>query len=338
MSAPVTPHPLLSIRNLTTSFRVDGEWRSVVENLSFDVGAGETVAVVGESGSGKSVTALSAMRLLPQANSRTEGEILFGGHNLLTLPEEQMRHLRGNELAMIFQEPMTSLNPVLTIGFQIGETLKYHRGLDPQAARAESLRILERVRIPGAARRLDDYPNQLSGGMRQRVMIAMSLACRPHLLIADEPTTALDVTIQAQILDLLMSIQRDNGMGLVLITHDMGVVAETAQRVVVQYAGQQVEMQETVGLFRQPRHPYTAALLAALPERAAVKGVLPSIPGVVPGQFDKPVGCLFSPRCAFATALCKTTPPKACDAAHGHALCHTPLNDGQPVTITGGAA
>ena len=255
MSAPVTPHPLLSIRNLTTSFRVDGEWRSVVENLSFDVGAGETVAVVGESGSGKSVTALSAMRLLPQANSRTEGEILFGGHNLLTLPEEQMRHLRGNELAMIFQEPMTSLNPVLTIGFQIGETLKYHRGLDPQAARAESLRILERVRIPGAARRLDDYPHQLSGGMRQRVMIAMSLACRPHLLIADEPTTALDVTIQAEILELIKLLQEEEGMAVIFITHDMGIVAETADRVVVMLKGKKVEEGETAALFRAPQHP-----------------------------------------------------------------------------------
>ena len=274
MSAPVTPHPLLSIRNLTTSFRVDGEWRSVVENLSFDVGAGETVAVVGESGSGKSVTALSAMRLLPQANSRTEGEILFGGHNLLTLPEEQMRHLRGNELAMIFQEPMTSLNPVLTIGFQIGETLKYHRGLDPQAARAESLRILERVRIPGAARRLDDYPHQLSGGMRQRVMIAMSLACRPQLLIADEPTTALDVTIQAEILELIKLLQEEEGMAVIFITHDMGIVAETADRVVVMLKGKKVEEGQTAALFRAPQHPYSRALLAAVPRLGAMRDEL----------------------------------------------------------------
>ena len=271
MSAPLSPQPLLSIRNLTTSFRVDGEWRSVVENLSFDVGAGETVAVVGESGSGKSVTALSAMRLLPQANSRTEGEILFGGDNLLTLPEDRMRHLRGNELAMIFQEPMTSLNPVLTIGFQIGETLKYHRGLDPQAARAESLRILERVRIPGAARRLDDYPHQLSGGMRQRVMIAMSLACRPHLLIADEPTTALDVTIQAEILELIKLLQEEEGMAVIFITHDMGIVAETADRVVVMLKGKKVEEGQTAALFRAPQHPYSRALLAAVPRLGAMR-------------------------------------------------------------------
>jgi len=271
MSAPLSPQPLLSIRNLTTSFRVDGEWRSVVENLSFDVGAGETVAVVGESGSGKSVTALSAMRLLPQANSRTEGEILFGGDNLLILPEDRMRHLRGNELAMIFQEPMTSLNPVLTIGFQIGETLKYHRGLDPQAARAESLRILERVRIPGAARRLDDYPHQLSGGMRQRVMIAMSLACRPHLLIADEPTTALDVTIQAEILELIKLLQEEEGMAVIFITHDMGIVAETADRVVVMLKGKKVEEGQTAALFRAPQHPYSRALLAAVPRLGAMR-------------------------------------------------------------------
>jgi peptide/nickel transport system ATP-binding protein len=263
--------PLLSIRNLTTSFRVDGEWRSVVENLSFDVGAGETVAVVGESGSGKSVTALSTMRLLPQANSRTEGEILFGGHNLLTLPEDRMRQLRGNELAMIFQEPMTSLNPVLTIGFQIAETLKYHRGLDPDAARAESLRILERVRIPGAARRLDDYPHQLSGGMRQRVMIAMSLACRPHLLIADEPTTALDVTIQAEILELIKLLQEEEGMAVIFITHDMGIVAETADRVVVMLKGKKVEEGHTAPLFRAPQHPYSRALLAAVPRLGAMR-------------------------------------------------------------------
>jgi peptide/nickel transport system ATP-binding protein len=269
---------------------VDGEWRSVVENLSFDVGAGETVAVVGESGSGKSVTALSAMRLLPQANSRTEGEILFGGHNLLTLPEEQMRHLRGNELAMIFQEPMTSLNPVLTIGFQIGETLKYHRGLDPQAARAESLRILERVRIPGAARRLDDYPHQLSGGMRQRVMIAMSLACRPHLLIADEPTTALDVTIQAEILELIKLLQEEEGMAVIFITHDMGIVAETADRVVVMLKGKKVEEGETAALFRAPQHPYSRALLAAVPRLGAMRDeLLPKPFAIIDPQTGLPV-------------------------------------------------
>ena len=230
------------------------------------------------------------MRLLPQANSRTAGEILFGGHNLLTLPEEQMRHLRGNELAMIFQEPMTSLNPVLTIGFQIGETLKYHRGLDPQAARAESLRILERVRIPGAARRLDDYPHQLSGGMRQRVMIAMSLACRPHLLIADEPTTALDVTIQAEILELIKLLQEEEGMAVIFITHDMGIVAETADRVVVMLKGKKVEEGETAALFRAPQHPYSRALLAAVPRLGAMRDeLLPKPFAIIDPQTGLPV-------------------------------------------------
>jgi len=269
------PHPtgpVLSVRNLTTSFRVDGVWRSVVEDLSFDIGPRETVAIVGESGSGKSVTALSTMRLLPPANSRTAGEILFGGKNLLTLPEEEMRTLRGNRLAMIFQEPMTSLNPVLTIGFQIAEALMYHRGLDRAAAEAEALRILERVRIPAAASRLNDYPHRLSGGMRQRVMIAMSLACRPQLLIADEPTTALDVTIQAEILELIKMLQDEEGMSVAFITHDMGVVAEIADRVVVMLKGRKVEDGPTSQVFKAPREHYTRALLAAVPKLGTMKG------------------------------------------------------------------
>jgi dipeptide transport system ATP-binding protein len=329
---------LLEIRNLTVSFNTRSGPFLAVDGVNLTVDRNEVVSIVGESGSGKSVAMLAVMGLLPWTATITADVMRFEGLDLLTLSDSERRRTVRRDIAMIFQEPMTSLNPCFTVGFQIGESLKTHLGLDRAACRRRSIELLEAVGITDPERRLSAFPHQLSGGMSQRVMIAMALASKPKLLIADEPTTALDVTIQAQILDLLMSIQRDNGMGLVLITHDMGVVAETAQRVVVQYAGQQVEMQETVGLFRQPRHPYTAALLAALPERAAVKGVLPSIPGVVPGQFDKPVGCLFSPRCAFATALCKTTPPKACDAAHGHALCHTPLNDGQPVTITGGAA
>ena len=321
---------LLEIRNLTVSFNTSSGPFLAVDGVNLTVDRNEVVSIVGESGSGKSVAMLAVMGLLPWTATITADVMRFEGLDLLTLSDSERRRTVRRDIAMIFQEPMTSLNPCFTVGFQIGESLKTHLGLDRAACRRRSIELLEAVGITDPERRLSAFPHQLSGGM--------AWASKPKLLIADEPTTALDVTIQAQILDLLMSIQRDNGMGLVLITHDMGVVAETAQRVVVQYAGQQVEMQETVGLFRQPRHPYTAALLAALPERAAVKGVLPSIPGVVPGQFDKPVGCLFSPRCAFATALCKTTPPKACDAAHGHALCHTPLNDGQPVTITGGAA
>ncbi len=263
---------LLSIRDLTTSFRADGQWRDVVRHVSFDVRAGETLAIVGESGSGKSVTALSIMGLLPQANSRTTGEIRFDGRNLLSLPEEEMRQLRGNRLAMIFQEPMTSLNPVLTIGFQIAEALIYHRGLDRSAAAAETLRILERVRMPAAASRLDDYPHRLSGGMRQRVMIAMSLACRPRLLIADEPTTALDVTIQAEILELIKTLQREEAMAVVFITHDMGVVAEIADRVVVMLQGKKVEEGATPALFKNPQAPYTRALLAAVPRLGDMAG------------------------------------------------------------------
>ena len=329
---------LLEIRNLTVSFNTRSGPFLAVDGVNLTVDRNEVVSIVGESGSGKSVAMLAVMGLLPWTATITADVMRFEGLDLLSLSDRERRRTVRRDIAMIFQEPMTSLNPCFTVGFQIGESLKTHLGLDRSAIRRRSIELLEAVGITDPERRLSAFPHQLSGGMSQRVMIAMALASKPKLLIADEPTTALDVTIQAQILDLLMSIQRDNGMGLVLITHDMGVVAETAQRVVVQYAGQQVEMQDTVGLFRQPRHPYTAALLAALPERAAVKGVLPSIPGVVPGQFDKPVGCLFSPRCAFASALCKATPPKAADAAHAQALCHTPLQDGQPVTITGGAA
>ena len=231
------PGPVLAVRNLTTAFRVDGVWSAVVKGISFEIGPRETVAIVGESGSGKSVTALSIMGLLPAVNSRATGEILLEGRDLLRLPESAMRHVRGNLISMIFQEPMTSLNPVLTLGFQIAEALIYHRNLDRTQARAETLRILERVRIPSAASRLNEYPHRLSGGMRQRVMIAMALACKPKLLIADEPTTALDVTIQAEILELIKLLQDEEGMSVAFITHDMGVVAEIADRTVVMLGG-----------------------------------------------------------------------------------------------------
>src|SRR3982075_3262749 len=233
--------PVLAVRNLTTAFRVDGVWTTVVKGISFEIGQRETVAIVGESGSGKSVTALSIMGLLPAANSRATGEILLEGRDLLKLPENQMRHVRGNLISMIFQEPMTSLNPVLTLGFQIAEALIYHRGLDRAQAEAETLRILERVRIPSVASRLHEYPHRLSGGMRQRVMIAMALACKPKLLIADEPTTALDGTIQAAILDLMRTLREETGTAIILITHDLGVVAELADEVAVMYAGRIVE-------------------------------------------------------------------------------------------------
>ena len=264
--------PILAVRNLTTAFRVDGEWTTVVKGISFDIGQRETVAIVGESGSGKSVTALSIMGLLPAANSRATGEILLDGRDLLKLPENQMRHVRGNLISMIFQEPMTSLNPVLTLGFQIAEALIYHRGLDRAQAEAETLRILERVRIPSAASRLHEYPHRLSGGMRQRVMIAMALACKPKLLIADEPTTALDVTIQAEILELIKLLQDEEGMSVAFITHDMGVVAEIADRTVVMLNGNAVEQEPTAELFASPREPYTRALLAAVPRLGSMKG------------------------------------------------------------------
>ena len=264
--------PVLSISGLTTSFMRDGQWIPVVRNVSFDVAAKETVAIVGESGSGKSVTALSVMRLVPQQNGRIEGSIKLGGHDLLALPDRAMQHVRGNDVAMIFQEPMTSLNPVLTVGFQIAEALIYHRGMSRKEAEAETIRLLERVRIPAAKSRFHEYPHRFSGGMRQRVMIAMALACKPKLLIADEPTTALDVTIQAQILELLKVLQQEEDMSILFITHDMGVVAEIADRTVVMYDGQAVEANSTAQIFSAPAHPYTRALLSAVPRLGSMGG------------------------------------------------------------------
>jgi peptide/nickel transport system ATP-binding protein len=267
-----TQTPVLSISGLTTSFMRDGQWIPVVRNVSFDVAAKETVAIVGESGSGKSVTALSVMRLIPQQNGRIEGSIKLEGHDLLTLPDQAMRDVRGNDVAMIFQEPMTSLNPVLTVGFQIAEALIYHRGMSRREAEAETIRLLERVRIPAAKSRFHEYPHRFSGGMRQRVMIAMALACKPKLLIADEPTTALDVTIQAQILELLKVLQQEEDMSILFITHDMGVVAEIADRTVVMYDGQAVEADSTAQIFSAPAHPYTRALLSAVPRLGSMGG------------------------------------------------------------------
>jgi len=264
--------PILEVADLTTAFRVQGSWRPVVRNLSFVVGARETVAIVGESGSGKSVTALSIMRLTPRDTSRVTGRVLLRGRDLLALPEPEMRRVRGDEIAMIFQEPMTSLNPVLTIGFQIGEALMLHRGMSRAKAEAETVRLLDKVRIPNARARLHDYPHHFSGGMRQRVMIAMALACRPKLLIADEPTTALDVTIQAQILELIKSLQDDEGMSVLFITHDMGVVAEIADRTVVMNDGVAVESERTDAIFARPQHGYTRALLASVPVLGSMAG------------------------------------------------------------------
>ena len=267
-----TPTPVLSVRNLRTSFLSEGEWKTVVKGISFDVMAGETVAIVGESGSGKSVTSLSTMRLLPKSSSRIEGEILLNGRNLLDLGEAEMRKVRGRDIAMIFQEPMTSLNPVFTIGRQISEALTCHNPMSAAEAKAETIRLLEKVRIPNAEKRLREYPHQFSGGMRQRVMIAMALASRPKLLIADEPTTALDVTIQGQILDLIKTLQEEDGMSVLFITHDMGVVAEVADRTIVMYNGEAVETGTTQAIFERGEHPYTRSLLAAVPRMGSMVG------------------------------------------------------------------
>ncbi|MFL6812150.1 MAG: dipeptide ABC transporter ATP-binding protein [Bradyrhizobium canariense] len=264
--------PVLSVSGLTTSFLRERQWSPVVRDVSFDIASGETVAIVGESGSGKSVTALSIMRLIPKENGRVEGRVQLAGRDLLTLPEASMKDVRGNEVAMIFQEPMTSLNPVLTIGFQIAEALIQHRSLSRAAAEVETIRLLDRVRIPAAKSRFHEHPHRFSGGMRQRVMIAMALACKPRLLIADEPTTALDVTIQAQILELLKELQQEEEMSILFITHDMGVVAEIADRTVVMYGGQAVETDDTSRIFAAPSHPYTRALLAAVPRLGSMDG------------------------------------------------------------------
>ena len=312
--------PLLEIKNLTVEFKTSSGAFRAVDSVSMNVDAGEVLAVVGESGSGKSVAMLAVMGLLPWTATVTADCINFASRDLLNITPEDRRKITGKDMAMIFQEPMTSLNPCFTVGFQLMEAMQTHLHLDKPQRKKRAIELLEEVGIPAPETRLSSYPHQLSGGMSQRVMIAMALACNPKLLIADEPTTALDVTIQAQIIERLTSLQKEKGMGLVLITHSMGVVAETAERVSVQYAGQKVEEQPVAGLFATPRHPYTSALLSALPERATGRR-LPSIQGVVPGQFDRPKGCLFAPRCTFATDLCRSTPP----AMHLGALCHYPL-------------
>ncbi len=319
---------LLEIANLSVDFATRGGPFRAVDGIDLAIDEREVVAIVGESGSGKSVAMLAVMGLLPWTATVTADRLTLDGRDLLATTPRERRALRGRDMAMIFQEPMTSLNPCFTVGFQITEMLAAHTDLARRARRIRTIELLDMVGIPSPESRLDAFPHQLSGGMSQRVMIAMAIACGPRLLIADEPTTALDVTIQAQILDLLLELQRDHGMALVLITHDMGVVAETAQRVAVQYAGQQVEKQTVTGLFESPRHPYTAALLDALPERATTRR-LPTIPGVVPGQWDRPAGCLFNPRCAYATDRCRAELPQLTETRGGRAVrCHYPLNGG----------
>jgi dipeptide transport system ATP-binding protein len=319
--------PLLDIRNLSVEFPTSGGTMRAVDGISLSVDEGEFLGIVGESGSGKSVTMMAVMGLVAFPGRVAADTLAFAGRDLRQLSDRERRALTGRDVAMIFQDPTTSLNPSFTIGFQLSETLREHLGLDAKAARKRSIALLEQVGIPAAESRLGSYPHQLSGGMNQRVMIAMAIACDPKLLIADEPTTALDVTIQAQILDLLAELRRERGMAVVLITHNMGVVSETADRVAVMYAGQIMEEQAADALFEAPQHPYTAALLAALPERSDGGGRLATIPGMVPGLHDRPTGCLFSPRCNFATAHSRQVRPDLRPWQGGRVRCHYPLGD-----------
>jgi oligopeptide/dipeptide ABC transporter ATP-binding protein len=301
---------LLSVRGLRTTFRTDEGEFAAVEDVSFDLAEGEVLGIVGESGSGKSVTALSLLRLIPDPPGKIAGgEVLFEGRNLLTLSERRMREIRGAAISMIFQEPMTSLNPVFTVGDQIVETIRYHERIGQQAAVRRALDLLDQVGIPSPAQRLGEYPHQLSGGMRQRVMIAIALSCNPRLLLADEPTTALDVTIQAQILELLRSLQERFGMAVILITHDLGVVAEFVDRVMVMYAGRVVEQAAVHPTFEQPLHPYTEGLLGSIPSLDDQRERLQVIPGVVPSPFALPPGCRYAPRCAYARPACDARDP-----------------------------
>ncbi len=311
--------PLLEVRNLKTCFYTEDGAIPAVEDVSFSLGKGETVGIVGESGSGKSVTALSVMRLIPYPPGKIEcGEIIFRGENLLAKSMDEMRRIRGNDIAMIFQEPMTSLNPVLTVGQQIVEAIQLHQQLGREDARDKAVRMLKSVGIPSPQRRVDDYPHQMSGGMRQRVMIAMALSCNPELLIADEPTTALDVTVQAQILELMMALKDDLGASVMLITHDLGVIAETADRVIVMYAGKIMENAGVKELFRKPAHPYTVGLLGSIPNLNEDRARLQSIDGVVPSPFDMPKGCRFHPRCSLAMDICRAEEPGFVSIADGH--------------------
>jgi peptide/nickel transport system ATP-binding protein len=307
----------LEVENLGTWFYTRQGIVKAVDGVDFQVASGETLAIVGESGCGKSMTALSLMRLIPEPPGRiVSGAVRLGGRDLLKIGEEEMRKVRGNEISMIFQEPMTSLNPVMTIGKQIAEALVLHRNMNRKAAFRRAIEMLDLVRIPEPAQRAREYPHQLSGGMRQRAMIAMALACNPKVLIADEPTTALDVTIQAQILDLIVELQREFSAAVILITHDLGVVAETARRVIVMYAGRKVEEAEVGELFARPLHPYTAGLMASIPrldlmrgEDKRPEGRLQEIPGIVPPLFALPPGCAFAPRCPKADDLCRRERP-----------------------------
>ena len=317
---------LLDIRNLTVEFGSVAAPFRAVDSVDLSVDEGEVVGIVGESGSGKSVTALALMGLVDYPGRVSADALEFLGNDLLGLSDSARRRIVGRDIAMIFQDPMTSLNPCYTTGFQLMETLAVHEGGSRASRRARALDLLRQVDIPDAESRLDAYPHQLSGGMSQRVMIAMALACNPRLLIADEPTTALDVTVQAQILELLLGLQRERNMALLLITHDLAVVSEIAHRVIVMYAGRQVETGRLPDVFERPHHPYTEALLAALPEHNVGRARLATIPGVVPGQHDRPSGCLLNPRCAYAVERCRVEAPAMNSVGEGRARCHFPLN------------
>ncbi len=310
---------LLQVDDLRVRFAGDrGRVTEAVAGTSFTVGRGTTLGIVGESGSGKSVTALAIMRLLDRDAATVSGRVRFEGRDVLDLPEAAMRDLRGNRMAMIFQEPMTSLNPSYTVGDQIGEALRRHQGLSEAQARHASIDLLAQVRIPSPEARVDDYPHKLSGGMRQRVMIAMALACRPALLIADEPTTALDVTIQAQILDLLRDLRDQTGTAILLITHDLGVVAEMCEEAIVMYAGEIVERAKVADLFARPEHPYTVGLIGAIPRLSETRATLATIPGMVPAMTGTFQGCRFAARCPFADDRCRRESPPLIDAGAGH--------------------
>lgn len=305
----MSEEPILDIKNLQTSFFSDDQEVKAVDGVSLKLPKGKTLGIVGESGSGKSVTALSILQLLDDAGKIVGGEINFKGEDLTQVSNKRMRDIRGNEISMIFQEPMTSLNPVYTIGQQIRETLKVHEGLNKPKGTEHAIELLKTVGIPSPEKRIEQYPHELSGGMRQRVMIAMALACNPEFLVADEPTTALDVTIQAQILELINSLQEEFGMSVIMITHDLGVVAETCDYVAVMYGGQVVEFQDVKSLFKNPRHPYTVGLMKSIPRHDQDVDELEPIQGTVPSANDMPKGCRFAPRCPFATDLCRSELP-----------------------------
>ncbi|MBI5155618.1 ABC transporter ATP-binding protein [Candidatus Poribacteria bacterium] len=318
--------PLLDIRNLRTYFHSQDGVSRAVDGVSYTVHRRRTLGIVGESGCGKSVTARSVLQLIPIPPGRIEsGEIWFKERDLLTLSKREMRSIRGNQISMIFQEPMTSLNPVFTIGDQIGEVFRVHRGMGRRESIAEAVRMLELVKIPAAAKRVNDYPHQMSGGMRQRVMIAMALACDPDLLIADEPTTALDVTVQAQVLDLMAKLKEERGSSVMMITHDLGVIAEISEEVAVMYAGQIVEYGSTDDIFEHPMHPYTLGLLASRPSLGEIleRKKLQPIKGAVPSPMRHPSGCRFHPRCPFSTSECHNEPPEMRELQPGHTVrCH----------------